>query len=116
MVPPEDRPTRVRHGVMAYLCALAGLAAVGAAIAVPEVRAWVSELLHTEAVPTLDTIPGHPPEEYVASVLTRFENTGISDGIPRICADGSAKLPAFLIPTIEAQLARDGLVERVRRA
>ena len=50
-------------------------------------------------------IPGHPPGDYVASVLERFANTGVRDQIARLCIDGSAKFPTFLLPTVMFQLA-----------
>ena len=40
-------------------------------------------------------------EDYAASVLERFANGGVRDQIARLCIDGSAKFPTFLIPTIE---------------
>jgi mannitol 2-dehydrogenase len=45
-------------------------------------------------------------------VLERFENTGVRDQIARLCIDGSAKFPTFLLPTIAAQLERGGPIER----
>ena len=66
------------------------------------VRTFLEGLLHREAIPTLVEIPGHPREEYAASVLERFANVGVRDQIARVCIDGSAKFPTFLIPTIES--------------
>ena len=70
----------------------------------------------SEAVPTLAAIPGHPREDYVASVLERFANGGVRDQIARLCIDGSAKFPTFLIPTIAAQLELGGPIERAATA
>lgn len=100
------------HSCLAYLCALAGITYVDEAITTAAVRAFVEDLLLTEAVPTLTVIPGHPPEDYVATVLERFQNTGVRDQIARLCVDGSAKFPTFLMPTLVAQLAAGGPVER----
>jgi mannitol 2-dehydrogenase len=44
-------------------------------------------------------------------VLGRFENTGVRDQIARLCIDGTAKFPTFLIPTVERQLELGGPVE-----
>ena len=44
-------------------------------------------------------------------MLGRFENTGVRDQIVRLCIDGTAKFPSFLIPTIERQLELDGPIE-----
>jgi mannitol 2-dehydrogenase len=96
------------HSSMAYLAALAGATYVDEAIALPDVRRFLHHLLHDEAVPSLVPIAGHPPGDYVASVLERFANTGVRDQIARLCIDGSAKFPTFLLPTIAFQLAHDG--------
>jgi mannitol 2-dehydrogenase len=104
------------HSSIAYLSALAGITFVHEAMAVPAIRAFLEGLLYREAIPTLIEIPGHPREEYAASVLERFANVGIRDQIARVCLDGSAKFPAFLIPTVERQLESDGPVERAATA
>ena len=104
------------HSSMAYLSALAGITFVHEAMAVPAVTHFLEDLLQREAVPTLTAIPGHPPEDYAATVLERFANSGVRDQIARLCLDGSAKFPTFLIPTIAAQLERDGPIERATTA
>jgi mannitol 2-dehydrogenase len=96
------------HSSMAYLVALAGVTYVDEALARPDVRRFLHHLLHDEAVPSLMPIPGYPPGDYVASVLERFANTGVRDQIARLCIDGSAKFPTFLLPTIAHQLEHDG--------
>jgi mannitol 2-dehydrogenase len=96
------------HSSMAYLAALAGVTYVDEAMALPDVRRFLHRLLNDEAVPSLRPIPGYPPGDYVASVLERFANTGVRDQIARLCIDGSAKFPTFLLPTITFQLEHNG--------
>ena len=104
------------HSCMAYLCALAGIEAVHEAMARPAVRTFLDGLLHREALPTVPAIPGHAREAYVATVLERFANPGVRDQIARLCIDGSAKFPTFLVPTVARQLECDGPVERAATA
>src|SRR5439155_23060138 len=99
------------HSCMAYPMALAGVVYVDEAMAIPLVRRYLEELLSVEAIPTLTEIPGHPASDYAATVLGRYENTGVRDQIARLCIDGTAKFPSFLIPTIERQLELDRPVE-----
>jgi mannitol 2-dehydrogenase len=98
------------HSCMAYLAALAGIVYVDEAVARPPLRRYLEQLLTTEAIPTLREIPGCPARDYADTVLGRFANTGVRDQIARLCIDGTAKFPSFLIPTIEAQLDRGGPV------
>ena len=105
------RMLNATHSCMAYLMAIAGVVYVDEAVAIPEVRQYLERFLSTEAIPTLIEIPGHPATEYGRTVLDRFENTGVRDQIARLCIDGTAKFPSFLIPTVERQLELDGPVE-----
>jgi mannitol 2-dehydrogenase len=98
------------HSCMAYLMALAGVAYVDEAVRIPAVRRYLERLLTFEVIPTLDEIPGHPAAAYAETVLHRFANTGVRDQIARLCIDGTAKFRSFLIPTVEAQIQRDGPV------
>jgi mannitol 2-dehydrogenase len=105
------RMLNATHSCMAYLMAIAGVVFVDEAVAVPAVRQYLERFLATEAIPTLTEIPGHPAADYGRTVLGRYENTGVRDQIARLCIDGTAKFPSFLIPTIERQLELDGPVE-----
>jgi mannitol 2-dehydrogenase len=104
------------HSCIAYLSALAGIAYVHEAMAVPAVRTYLEGLLYREAVPTIAAIPGHPREQYAASVVERFANPGVRDQIARLCIDGSAKFPTFLIPTIVRQLEGGGPIQHAATA
>jgi mannitol 2-dehydrogenase len=110
------RMLNAAHSCMAYLSALAGITFVHEAMAVPAIQTFLEALLYREAMPTLVAIPGHPREGYIASVLDRFANGGVHDQIARLCIDGSAKFPTFLIPTIVRQLEIDGPIERAATA
>ena len=105
------RMLNATHSCMAYLMAIAGVVYVDEAIGIPAVRAYLERFLAAEAIPTLAEIPGHPAAEYGRTVLDRYENTGVRDQIARLCIDGTAKFPSFLIPTIERQLEVGGPVE-----
>jgi mannitol 2-dehydrogenase len=105
------RMLNATHSCMAYLMALDGVVYVDEAIAIPSVRRYLERFLVTEAIPTLTEIPGHPAADYARTVLARLTNTGVRDQIARLCIDGTAKFPSFLIPTVERQLELGGPVE-----
>jgi mannitol 2-dehydrogenase len=105
------RMLNATHSCMAYLMALEGVVYVDEAMAIPAVRRYLERLLTSEAIPTLAEIPGHPAADYAETVLGRFENTGVRDQIARLCIDGTAKFPSFLIPTVERELELGGPVE-----
>jgi mannitol 2-dehydrogenase len=105
------RMLNATHTCMAYLSALAGIVYVDEAMATPPLRRFLERFLEDEVVPTLEEIPGYPPAEYAITVLNRLASTGVRDQIQRLCIDGTAKVPTFVIPTIERQLAHGGPVE-----
>jgi mannitol 2-dehydrogenase len=105
------RMLNASHSCMAYLMALADVVYVDEAIAIPSVRRYLEQLLEREAIPTLAQIPGYPATDYADTVLRRFSNTGVRDQIARLCIDGTAKFPSFLIPTIEDQVERGGALD-----
>jgi mannitol 2-dehydrogenase len=105
------RMLNATHSCMAYLSAMAGIVYVDEAVNMAPIRRFLERLLHEEAIPTLEEIPGHPREDYARTVLERFGNTGVRDQIARICIDGTAKFQAFLIATIERQLELGGPVD-----
>jgi mannitol 2-dehydrogenase len=110
------RMLNASHSCLAYLMALARIVYVDEAVAIPVVRRYLQQFLAAEAIPTLSAIPGHPPDDYAATVLVRFANTGVRDQIARLCSDGTAKIPSFLIPTVELQLELGGPVSRAALA
>ena len=105
------RMLNAAHSCMAYLMAIAGVVYVDEAMNLPGVRRYLERLLLREVIPTLVEIPGYSATDYAKTVLGRFENTGVRDQIVRLCIDGTAKFPSFLIPTIERQLELDGPFE-----
>lgn len=100
------------HSSIAYLCALAGITYVDEALADPTIHAFLAGLLHHEALPTVPEIAGHRREDYIDTVIERFANTGVRDQIARLCIDGTAKFPTFLIPTVAGALTSGGPVAR----
>jgi mannitol 2-dehydrogenase len=102
------RMLNASHSCIAYLMALAGVVYVDEAVAIPVVRRYLEQFLAAEVIPTLTEIPGHPPSDYAETVLARFTNVGVRDQIARLCIDGTAKFPSFLIPTVELQVEHGG--------
>ena len=96
------------HSSVAYLAALGDIEYVHHAMADPLLRQFMTVLLQTEAKPVLPPADGIEPDAYIQLLVDRFSNPQIRDQIARLCLDGSAKFPKFLLPTIQAQLAADG--------
>ena len=64
-----------------------------------------------EATPILGPIMGINLKDYKDSLIERFANPNIKDSVARICTESAAKLPKFLIPTIQENLATGGSIK-----
>ncbi len=97
------------HSCLAYLAALEGIDTVDKAMANQSIQNYVGSFLRNESKPVL------PPveldlDEYIDSLVERFSNPSVGDQVQRLCLDGSAKFPKFLLPTVRAQVAAGGSV------
>lgn len=105
--PYEEAKIRILNGghtCLTYFAALKGHATFDQAMADPELTAHFEGFERLEVLPAL---PQHMPldtKAYLKNVTLRFCNKAIADSVERICADGFAKFPIFIRPTIEARL------------
>ncbi|MDF1699527.1 MAG: mannitol dehydrogenase family protein, partial [Saprospiraceae bacterium] len=72
---------------------------------------FMRQFMDKEVSPVLGTIEGMDIEKYKDSLEERFANPNIKDSVSRICSESSAKLPKFLIPTLQENLATDGSID-----
>ena len=98
------------HSCLAYLSALAGIETVDEAMAQPFIARYVRAFLDDESKPVLPPVAGIDIDAYNDSLIERFSNPAIGDQISRLCLDGSAKFPKFLMPTVRAQVEAGGPV------
>ncbi|NNE72949.1 MAG: mannitol dehydrogenase family protein [Acidimicrobiales bacterium] len=98
------------HSCLAYLAALLDIEHVHTAMDDASIRSYVEAFLDHEAKPGLPPVAGVDLDAYTATLIERFANPQIRDQIARLCLDGSAKFPKFLLPTVRAQLDTGGPV------
>jgi mannitol 2-dehydrogenase len=99
------------HSVLGILGALHGHPTINACVEDEVFKTYLRAFLDTEATPILGDIQGIDLSAYKDSLLERFANPNIKDSVSRICAESSAKLPKFLIPTIKENLATGGSIQ-----
>ena len=99
------------HSVLGLLGILHGHPTINACIEDEVFKNYLRAFLDEEATPILGNIEGIDLEDYKNSLLERFGNPNIKDSVSRICAESSAKLPKFLIPTIHENLATGGNIK-----
>ncbi|MBW4517705.1 MAG: mannitol dehydrogenase family protein [Timaviella obliquedivisa GSE-PSE-MK23-08B] len=98
------------HVLIGYLGLLAGYRYVHEVIADAVFREAVVALME-EVTATLQPIPGIDLSHYKSTLIQRFANPKIQDQLPRLCLNGSAKLPKFILGSLRDQLARDGAID-----
>jgi mannitol 2-dehydrogenase len=101
------------HSAMGYLGYLCGYRFVHEVASAVEFRPYLDGLMNDEVSPLLVSLPGLPLEAYKASLWARFANTALADPLLRICAEGSAKVPKFVLPSIRDELARNGPIQKL---
>ncbi|PIB23712.1 mannitol dehydrogenase [Maribacter sp. 4U21] len=99
------------HSVMGILGAIHGHPTINACVEDELFAKYLGAFLDEEATPILGPIIGIDLEDYKDSLLERFANPNIKDSVSRICSESSAKLPKFLIPTIQENLATGGCIK-----
>jgi mannitol 2-dehydrogenase len=91
------------HQAICYLGYLAGYRYTDEVCADPLFADFLSAYL-AEAVPTLPAVPGVDLLEYCRTLLRRFSNPYVRDTLARLCAEGSDRIPNFVLPVIRDRL------------
>jgi mannitol-1-phosphate/altronate dehydrogenase len=107
--PYEETKIRVLNGghtALAYLAALQGVETFDAAMRVPDLHAHFQGFETQEVLPAITLDLPFSKDDYLTAIAARFANQAIGDTIARICADGMAKFPIFIRPTLEGCLAQ----------
>ncbi len=94
------------HSAMGYLGFLAGFEYIHEVIADPLFFEFIRRLIDEEIAPLLAPVPGIDLAEYKKTLLRRFANPAIKDQVTRICLDGSAKVPKFLLPSLHEAVSQ----------
>ncbi|MFL5899139.1 MAG: mannitol dehydrogenase family protein [Solirubrobacterales bacterium] len=93
------------HSALGYLGLLSGHERVDDAVADPLLRGFAESLMG-EVTPLLPDVLGLDVEEYRETLLERFGNPRIGDRLRRLCARGSTKMPAYLLPSLREAVQR----------
>jgi mannitol 2-dehydrogenase len=87
------------HLAMAYLGALHGFPFVHEILADDLFRKFIRAFME-EVTPVVPLIPGTSISQYKDTLMERFSNPTINDQVTRLCSEGSAKLPKWLVPSV----------------
>lgn len=99
------------HSVLGILGALHGYKTINDCMDDTVFDTYLKRFMDDEATPVLDEVKGLDLNSYKNSLRERFSNPNIKDSVSRICSESSAKLPKFLIPTIQENIANGGSIK-----
>jgi mannitol 2-dehydrogenase len=100
------------HQGLCYFARLCGYTYVHEAAQDPLFREFLRAYMHDEAAPTLGAVPGVDLDAYERTLIERFSNPEIRDTVARLCAEGSDRIPKWVLPVARTQLARGGPITR----
>ena len=98
------------HSVLGLLGVIHGHKTINACVEDDIFVRYFRTFMDQEVTPVLDPVEGIDLKAYKDSLVERFANPNIKDTVSRICAESAAKLPKFLIATIEDNLESEGSI------
>ncbi|MEP1383375.1 MAG: mannitol dehydrogenase family protein [Paraglaciecola sp.] len=99
------------HSVLGILGSLQGFETIDESVQDPLFAKFLRHFMDVEVTPILSPVAGINLDEYKSTLLARFANPNIKDGLARICSENAAKLSTFMLPTILDNLAKNGEIE-----
>ena len=115
VAPFEEAKIRIlnaSHSGIAWAGSLIGQRFIHEAVADARIHAIAHAYVSDDVIPCLEPSP-LDLAAYRDTVLQRFGNAALCDTCQRVCADGFAKLPGFIAPTIRERLAKEEGVDSV---
>lgn len=98
------------HLLIGYLGTLMGYSYSYETMADPLIRQAVEHLM-AEVTPTLQPVSGINLDQYKQTLVERFANPKIRDQLPRLCLNGSAKLPKWVLGSLREKMQQGGAID-----
>ena len=117
--PFEEAKIRIlnaSHSCIAWAGTLAGLQYIHEGTLTPAIRQMAHDYVTDDVIPCLDRPGNASPVDlpaYRDVVMDRFSNPAIRDTNQRVAADGFAKIPGFIAPTVRERLAAGQSIDAV---
>ena len=100
----KTRLLNAGHCALGYLGTLAGHTRIDEVMTEPVFWDYLTGMLDDEVVPLLPPPEGIDLPHYRRTLVRRFANPAIADGLPRLCRRGSTKMPHHLLPSLREAL------------
>jgi mannitol 2-dehydrogenase len=97
----KTRLLNASHCAIGCLGSLAGLRHTHEVMREPVFRSYVERFMEVEVGPLLPRVPDVDLGAYTRALIERLANPKIGDELLRLCRNGSSKIPAHVLPSIE---------------
>jgi mannitol 2-dehydrogenase len=101
------------HSALSYPAYLLGYRKVDEAMKDPLIRDFIRRRYMEEVTPTLKPVPGIDLDAYKDTLVSRFSNRNISDAVQRLSAQGSSKIPNFMLNPLADTILAGGRREAI---
>ena len=95
------------HSLLSYPSFLSGYRKVDEAMKDERIRKFVKDFMDIDITPYVPAPRNVDLDEYKQTLIERFSNSSVSDQVARLCFDGLAKFPVYLIPNL-TKMVKDG--------
>mgnify|MGYP000566009670 CR=1 FL=1 len=106
------RLLNVSHQALCYVGYLSGYRYAHEVCQDPLFVRFLLSYMEREGSPTLPQVPAVDLDAYRHQLIERFANPEVRDTLARLCAESSDRIPKWLVPVIQENLASGGEVER----
>ncbi len=96
------------HQALGYGAYLVGYRYVHEGAQDPLFAGFLLKYMRQEAIPSLEPVPGIDLTRYTDQLIERFSNAQVADTLARINSFTSDRIPKFLLPVAQHQLATGG--------
>ena len=94
------------HSILGILGTLHGYKTVQEAANDNDFMLFLEHFMDLEVSPILVETKKIDIHEYKTTLISRFKNPNINDNLSRICSESSAKIPIFILSTLNIQLSQ----------
>ncbi|KAK8900005.1 hypothetical protein M9Y10_002328 [Tritrichomonas musculus] len=93
------------HSLLCYPAFYGGYRKVDAAMRDERIVKYVEQFMDKDITPYVPEPPQINLNEYKKSLVERFANKTVSDQLARLCFDGAAKVPVYIMPNLIKMVA-----------
>lgn len=101
------------HTLLSYPAFLKGHRSVDLAMQDAGILQLLRDFMDIDVTPFIEVPKGIDLEVYKQTLLERFANKSVSDQVSRLCADGAAKFPIYIVPIVNLMLQKNKDLKRI---